>query len=563
MLVVVRDERDPRRLAAIVDALAESTLLVDDGGLVSWQSGRLAGRLEGRPADADRAATTWTGIGVNPIERIHPEDLPTVLDSFAEVVMRPGRRLRLTVRSKAVDDDDRWELIEVNGSSHLEDPDLRGILVQVSNLDDGEHLDSLAETDGPLLSLTDAAPIGILVVDAWGRTVYQNTAARLLVGGDDGQGDAWYGWARPTDAAALRAAVAAALDGDEHTTVTAAAAHDAELRRWVRVRVSPRYADGHRTVGAIATLEDVTAEVLARAETERLTQMLDATSDYVAVFRPGGVILYVNRAVERTLEILRAEGAAGALEDLIDDEPRQAWIEAAVDALGADGTVWRGELPLNVGGGRTVPTSAIGVVHRAEDGTFDWIAMFARDISDLAAVQDQLRHLATHDVLTGLPNRSVFIDRLEEAVARHERHRSGVAVLFCDLDGFKAINDDRGHGAGDRVLRTVAARIRAVTGGDDEHAARVGGDEFVVVCEGRTDTDDLADLAEQLIAAIVQPIELDGGGTVKVGISVGIGVARARQRHADPDQLLSLADTAMYRAKARGGNRYRIAALDD
>ncbi|MFN8041718.1 MAG: GGDEF domain-containing protein, partial [Acidimicrobiales bacterium] len=260
-------------------------------------------------------------------------------------------------------------------------------------------------------------------------------------------------------------------------------------------------------------------------------------------------------ALEEVLEQLRAEGADGVLEDLIDDEPRQRWISAVVSALGAEGRVWRGELPLNVGGGRTVPVSALGVVHRDDDGDFDWIAMLARDISEL-------RHLATHDVLTGLPNRSLFVDELEAAVARHARARRGVAVLFCDLDGFKAINDDHGHAAGDAVLVEVAQRLRTCTGSVDG-AARVGGDEFVLVCEGLTDTDELGDLAEMIIARVTQPVRVGDDAEVKVGISVGIGVARNRQATVDPDQLLTLADTAMYRAKSRGGNRYRIAALDD
>lgn len=570
LLVVVRDRRDEHRLSSIIDATADSTMLLDHAGLVSWQSERLGARLEQRRREAVQRATEPTatapaaagsaatdpvaGIGINPIERIHPEDLPTVLDRFTDAVLHPGRRLRFTVRSRSVELDDHWEHIEISGSSQLDHPDLQGILVQVRNLDAAEHIESLAETAGEMQSLTDAAPLGILVVDAWGRTVYQNGAARALLGVTDV--DAWYERTRPDDAEALRAAVRRAIEGDEHTTITAAFT-DAEGKpvTWVRVRTAPRYADGHLAVGAIATLEDVTAEVQARAQTERLTQMLDATSDYVAVFRPGGEILYVNEALEEVLARLRAEGAAGVLEDLIDDVPRERWIAAAVAALGEEGRVWRGELPLNLGGGLTVPVSALGVVHRGDDGGFDWIAMLARDISEL-------RHLATHDVLTGLPNRSLFVEELEAAVDRHARSRRGVAVLFCDLDGFKAINDDHGHAAGDAVLVEVAQRLRTCTGSVDG-AARVGGDEFVLVCEGLTDTDELGDLAEMIIARVTQPVVVGDGTEVKVGISVGIGVARSRQATVDPDQLLTQADTAMYRAKARGGNRYRIAALDD
>ena len=236
LLVVVRDRRDEHRLSSIIDATADSTMLLDHAGLVSWQSERLGARLEQRRREAVQRATEPTatapaaagsaatdpvaGIGINPIERIHPEDLPTVLDRFTDAVLHPGRRLRFTVRSRSVELDDHWEHIEISGSSQLDHPDLQGILVQVRNLDAAEHIESLAETAGEMQSLTDAAPLGILVVDAWGRTVYQNGAARALLGVTDV--DAWYERTRPDDAEALRAAVRRAIEGDEHTTITAA-----------------------------------------------------------------------------------------------------------------------------------------------------------------------------------------------------------------------------------------------------------------------------------------------------------------------------------------------------
>lgn len=549
------EPRDPppsgdRRLMAIIDALADFTLMLDEKGLVEWQSPKAERELRGHRR----------GIGVNPLESVHPEDLPGVLDIWAEAVAHPGRPMRYVARTRALDDDDVWRWTEINGVSELGGTDLDGLIVQVRYLGDRELVESVGETDGEFVSLADAAPIGIAVGDAWGRTVYRNAAAKRLLDQhalhDERE---WRELAREEFREHLDQMVHDALFAGRVDTTTAAFVLPDGSTRWLRVHVTPRFTDGQQTIGLITTLEDVTPEVEARAETDRFHHMLDATSDFVAIFRPDGEILYVNAATQALLKELEAEGSSGRLADLIDDEPRRAWIAAALDVL-VTSNVWQGELTLNGGGGRKIPVSAMGVVRRSPEGDLEWVAMHARDISELKEAEEQLRQVAATDHLTGLPNRLLFNDRLDQAVARHKRERRGVAVMFCDLDGFKEINDGHGHAAGDQVLVTIADRLREITRESDT-AARVGGDEFVIVCEGVTDTDELATLAERVIEAVGHPIELADGTSVHLGISVGVGVARSRQQQVDTDKLLTLADTAMYRAKARGGNRFRITAL--
>jgi diguanylate cyclase (GGDEF)-like protein len=372
----------------------------------------------------------------------------------------------------------------------------------------------------------------------------------------------WRDAARPEERAELDAMVRDALAGQERET-TARFDPRADRPVWLRVKVVPQRGsrptpDGAAdVVGAIVMLEDVTAEVEAREETARLTHMLDATADYVAVWRPSGEILYVNTATRDALKRLHASGSSGRLSDLIDDAPRQAFVADALATL-EDADTWRGELPLNVGPGATIPVSAIGVVRRGNDGSIDWIAMLARDISDLKAAEARLRELATRDSLTGLANRELFNDRLEQAAARQRRHGHGLAVLFCDLDGFKPVNDEHGHAAGDHVLVETARRLERVTREADT-VARVGGDEFVIICEGMTDRLELGELAERIIAVVTEPVHLSSA-VVRIGISIGLGHVSHTIREVDPDRLLSSADSAMYRAKARGGNGYRSVA---
>lgn len=163
-------------------------------------------------------------------------------------------------------------------------------------------------------------------------------------------------------------------------------------------------------------------------------------------------------------------------------------------------------------------------------------------------------HLATHDLLTGLPNRLLLKDRLDQALAHARRERRKLGVMFIDLDGFKRINDSLGHAAGDALIRAVAGRIRAGIRAEDT-VARVGGDEFVVIGGGAQTVDDLIHIAENLIATLGRPFELCGRQTY-VGCSIGISVY---PEDGDTAQtLIEHADVAMYHAKEAGRGCYRL-----
>ncbi|MEU4240414.1 sensor domain-containing diguanylate cyclase [Actinoplanes sp. NPDC026619] len=184
-------------------------------------------------------------------------------------------------------------------------------------------------------------------------------------------------------------------------------------------------------------------------------------------------------------------------------------------------------------------------------------AALRRDIQRREEVEAQLHHLAFHDPLTGLANRKLFYERLAHAIDTHTRGEATVAVLFIDLDGFKQVNDDRGHQAGDLVLTAVAERLVAGLRLGDT-VARFGGDEFAAVLESLTGIDDAQIAAERVIADIRQPIDITGVPAV-VSASVGIAV---HHPGATADDLIRDADAAMYAAKAAGKNRYLMAGAD-
>jgi diguanylate cyclase len=170
-------------------------------------------------------------------------------------------------------------------------------------------------------------------------------------------------------------------------------------------------------------------------------------------------------------------------------------------------------------------------------------------------VERELRQLAKFDPLTGLPNRQLFRDRLEQAVRRIDRGGQ-VALIFIDLDGFKAVNDRFGHATGDRLLKAVAGRLRRVVRRSDT-VARLGGDEFTIILEGLRHAEDAARVAEHALISLGRSFEL-GGIVVELGASLGVAIAS----HASeiPDALTHRADVAMYRAKARGGTGYQLDA---
>ena len=184
------------------------------------------------------------------------------------------------------------------------------------------------------------------------------------------------------------------------------------------------------------------------------------------------------------------------------------------------------------------------------DGRPAWFAVSAQDISERRRAEEDLRALsaalaeqAVRDPLTGLANRTLFEERLKAVLARDSRTGASSAVLFLDLDGFKEVNDNLGHAAGDEVLRTVAKRLASAVRPADT-VARIGGDEFVVLVEGASN-ESVAQLVLRLKAVVGEPMQtLD----LKVGVSVGAALAVAGGR--SPQELLSAADQAMYAAKA-------------
>jgi diguanylate cyclase (GGDEF)-like protein/PAS domain S-box-containing protein len=177
-----------------------------------------------------------------------------------------------------------------------------------------------------------------------------------------------------------------------------------------------------------------------------------------------------------------------------------------------------------------------------------------QDISDRRRAEARIHELAFHDTLTGLPNRRLLLDRLNQALAQAKHHGRCLALLYIDLDEFKQVNDTLGHAAGDELLRVIARRLESVVRGGDT-VCRQGGDEFVVLLPELAAAEDAAEVAEKILAAVIDPVLIRGQSMV-VSASVGIAINPIDGNN-DDDELMRMADKAMYDAKAAGRNTFQ------
>ncbi|RBY76478.1 GGDEF domain-containing protein [Blastococcus sp. TF02-09] len=270
----------------------------------------------------------------------------------------------------------------------------------------------------------------------------------------------------------------------------------------------------------------------------------------VALTTPDGVLIDVNGVLAELLGVPEDELRGRSLFDLTHPGDLTTARTACAELRVHPETAMRQECRLVRADGTPVPVQiATSWVEPAGSDGEPHLVMIIEDISERKALEAQLVHRSLHDPLTGLPNRSLFQDRLWHALERGQRDGTPTCVLIMDLDGFKAINDELGHPMGDLVLIAFADRLRSVLRASDT-AARLGGDEFSIVCEN-TDRPDAEVLAGRLRAAVTAPLELDGQ-EASIGISIGIGSAPGGEVPAEVhERVIRSADDAMYADKAR------------
>jgi diguanylate cyclase (GGDEF)-like protein/PAS domain S-box-containing protein len=279
----------------------------------------------------------------------------------------------------------------------------------------------------------------------------------------------------------------------------------------------------------------------------QLDSLMEAAGDAVFRLTPSGNIL---SASKRAMDLIGLDAAiiGQSVNDVVSATDHPAIALALSQAL-------ESSQPTRANVRIKTLTTALWVelqvmAYPGMDGNAELLAV-GRDISGQQATEERLRHMATHDALTGLPNRSLLSDRVRMAIAQSRRIGKGFAVLALDLDGFKKVNDALGHPVGDALLRVAAMRL-SDTLRDVDTLARVGGDEFIAVLPGAVSEAEIQIIARRMISTMQLPFEIQGH-TLYVGTSIGAAVF---PQHGDSEvKLLAHADTAMYRAKETGKAR--------
>jgi len=319
--------------------------------------------------------------------------------------------------------------------------------------------------------------------------------------------------------------------------------------------ISPLVNDSGEITHYISTGRDVSARVRAEEARDRLITILDATSDIVAILGADDKLLYLNESGRTILGLDRdADISQINFSDSYPTWAAQQIKQEALPTAKIEGK-WHGEIALCNANNEEIPVSQVVLAHRDDNGDVRYYSTIARDITERKQFEAVLRHQATHDMLTGLPNRNLFIDRLQSELNRTRRQSEyKAAVLFIDVNNFKRINDSLGHAAGDELLKVVAQRLRKCLRTSDT-IARHGGDEFTILIGDVTNINNIVVIVRKLQTVFEVPIRLE---QQEVFVSLSVGIAIYPDDGKEIGMLMRNADTAMYRAKARGPNKYRF-----
>lgn len=321
--------------------------------------------------------------------------------------------------------------------------------------------------------------------------------------------------------------------------------------RWLVLYGKTLSDGGARNFRAVGVLQDVTERHLMENGLQQAAMVYQCSADGIVILDAQKKVISANRAfyditgfcaeevIDQDLVFLEAQRLGS-------DTYHQIW-----DGLEDEGN-WQGEVRgYCKSGGLIYAWLNIATVPNSIESSGQYVVIFS-DITAVHNAQEKLSHIAYYDALTNLPNRNLFLDRLDHALAKARRDNRELALLFIDLDHFKRVNDTLGHQVGDLMLRSAAQRLKKQLRETDT-LCRIGGDEFIVIVENIQSKSDVETLSEKLLAALEKPLKL---GVVDVVPSGSIGISLFPEDSHDRNDLIKMADTAMYAAKGSGRNNY-------
>ena len=381
----------------------------------------------------------------------------------------------------------------------------------------------------------------ICEMDANGCLIYASPSARNILGYEPEEltGKNAFGFLHPDD---VQAAMAKYASRDPRATV-----------RFRRRDGSFRWLDATaRFIGAagesmgVIIARDITADREGQEALEKLTRAVEQTADAVVIADRAGIIQYVNPAFEQISGYTGQEVTGGTPRILKSGAHAPSFYKRLWDTIGS-GKVFTGRFVNRKKDGSLYTEEKVIAPIRDQSGEITHFVSTGRDVTQREEAEETINRLAYTDALTGLPNRVLLREHLDVAIKTARRGGRQLAVIFMDVDRFKAVNDTAGHSEGDNLLRTIAERLRRSVRARDT-VARFGGDEFVVLCPGPIDAAEAVAVSGRILASIRESLTLGGE---QFHVSASAGIALFPDHGTDAEALLSHADAAMYCARRR------------
>ncbi len=477
---------------------------------------------------------------------------PRLEQIFKELGEQPGATVRVEERLQHTSGEIRW--VSATVTNHLETPGIQGFVINAHDVTESrEAQQQLRDSEERFRALFRYAPDIVMVLDPDGFVQYASPSVEIALGDSINRfmdRDAQLNFHPDDNGMAIEQFDRALEHPSEGVSFEARVRHQSGAWLWWEITLTNLLT--HPSVGGLVlNARDVTwrkdAEAMLRESEERFRSLLQHGSDLTILVSERGVVTFVTPSSQRILGY-----EPGDMVGKVDFE----WISRS-DRVRFDALLVESQR-------HAEPVGPIVVSFRHADGTMRdlqiiatsllgdrsvrGIVINAHDVTERRTLEQQLIHQASHDALTGLPNRSLFHQRLDEARERSVANGTSFAVILLDLDDLKIINYTLGHAAGDQVLRTIGDRLRSIAR-DDDMVARMGGDEFTIVIEELADVSSATTFADRVISRLREPISLGGHDVL---ISPCLGIAIGRPDDAADNDLLREADIAMYEAKARG-----------
>ena len=491
-------------------------------------------------------------------ERMHPDDRDAADAALRAHIEGRAADYAVEFRMRALDGQWRW----LRSIGQVIERDASGAPVRML----GTHIDvteqkerelRLQQSEARLRLQFERMPVAFILVDAATLVVQEwNPAAERIFGFTRQEifGHSPFGMFIPVDQEGYVRQQAQILrdTGKGGRMIAESRTRDGRSIQ-CRWSFNPLRDAGGTLTSIMAMAEDITESVISQERRRLWSEVMQKADEGIMICGPDERIISVNEAFT-AITGYPAEEVIGQTPRLLKSGRHGVgFYEQLWSALKRSG-VWRGEIWNKRKNGDIYPEwLTLTAVHDDEGVVRQYVALFS-DITERKAAEERIRHMAHYDALTGLPNRVLLMDRLTQAVSAARRRGDRIGVVFMDLDRFKNINDSLGHDAGDELLKLTAGRMRAAVREGDT-VARLSGDEFVLLLPPIREAEDAGAVAQKVLDAIKEPLELRG---TPVTVSGSAGIAVFPENGDDPRELLRNADAALYRAKDQGGSVYEF-----